>query len=129
MVRPTMSGITMDRRAQVLIGFLLLVAMASSTFFTRWSSTKGPSFTERGTITTSQYLFLVTPAHDHVIGALVTASLVALGRHAPGRYRMTTTRSTSFATTMRMVDGIHHYAANGRTNAAPTAGARLTQGA
>src|SRR3546814_2037711 len=44
--RSTISGSTMERRDQVLIGRLLLPAV--STFFIRWWSTNGPFFSERG---------------------------------------------------------------------------------
>src|ERR1043166_1266938 len=47
-VRPTNSGMTTERRDQVLIGFLSLLARAVSTFLIRWSSTNGPFFSERG---------------------------------------------------------------------------------
>ena len=36
-----------ERRDQVLTGFLSLFACAASTFFTRWASTNGPFFNER----------------------------------------------------------------------------------
>ena len=46
-VRPTKSGVTVERRDQVLIGFLSLTARAASTFDCRWSSTNGPFLIER----------------------------------------------------------------------------------
>src|SRR4026207_966391 len=46
-VRPTKSGITVERRDQVLIGRLSLVLRALSTFCIRWWSTKGPFLIER----------------------------------------------------------------------------------
>jgi hypothetical protein len=51
MVKPTISGTTIDRLDQVLIGRLSFVATAFSTFFTRWLSTNGPFLIERGTLT------------------------------------------------------------------------------
>jgi hypothetical protein len=46
-VSPTNSGVIVERRDQVLIGRLSLVARAASTFFDRWSSTNGPFLIER----------------------------------------------------------------------------------
>src|SRR6185295_9920241 len=46
-VRPTKSGVIVERRDQVLIGRLSLVARAASTFFDRWASTNGPFLIER----------------------------------------------------------------------------------
>src|SRR5690349_15833435 len=46
-VSPTNSGVIVERRDQVLIGFLSLVARAASTFLTRWSPTNGPFLIER----------------------------------------------------------------------------------
>ena len=45
MVKPIISGNTVERRDQVLIGFLLLPA--ASTFFCRWWSMNGPFLSER----------------------------------------------------------------------------------
>src|SRR6185312_2898454 len=47
MVRPTNSGVIVERRDHVLIGFLSFTARAASTFFNRWSSTNGPFLIER----------------------------------------------------------------------------------
>src|SRR6185437_10139358 len=47
-VSPTMSGTTIERRDQVLIGLRSLRAVAVCTFFARCRSTKGPFFSERG---------------------------------------------------------------------------------
>ena len=49
-VRPTNSGVIVERRDQVLIGFLSLTARAASTFFSRWSSTNGPFLIERAMV-------------------------------------------------------------------------------
>src|SRR5215831_8849214 len=64
-VSPTKSGVMVERRDQVLIGFLSLVARAASTFASRWPSTNGPFLIERAI-----YLPLgrVPAAHDHRIG-------------------------------------------------------------
>ena len=69
-VRPTKSGVIVERRDQVLIGFLSEVARAASTLSIRWPSTNGPFLIERAmplpllssrrrrTIITSVRLFL-----------------------------------------------------------------------
>ena len=46
-VRPMNSGRIVERRDQVLIGFLSLVAAAFSTLAIRWWSTNGPFLSER----------------------------------------------------------------------------------
>src|SRR5262245_8860978 len=48
MVWPTMSGITVERRDQVLTTFFSFFVLRASTFLSRCSSTKGPFFSERG---------------------------------------------------------------------------------
>src|SRR6201999_197006 len=47
-VSPTMSGMTIERRDQVLIGLRSFLADATCTFFARCRSTNGPFFSERG---------------------------------------------------------------------------------
>src|SRR5437870_2009472 len=46
-VCPTMSGMMVDRRDQVLTTFFSRVVLRAATFFMRWSSTKGPFLMER----------------------------------------------------------------------------------
>src|SRR5579872_6315729 len=65
----------------------------------------GPFQTERAILLT-----LVAATDNHAVGALVGACLVALGRLAPGRNRMTTARAAAFAAAQRMVDRVHHHA-------------------
>src|SRR5215831_9069790 len=86
MVSPTKSGVIVERRDQVLIGRLSEVARAASTFACRWWSTNGPFFTERPMV--SSTLRAVAAAHDHAVGALALARLVALRRRAPRRHRV-----------------------------------------
>src|SRR6185503_14627887 len=49
-VRPTISGTTIERRDQVLIGLRSFFACATCTFFVRCRSTNGPFLVERGII-------------------------------------------------------------------------------
>src|SRR5262252_5889123 len=53
MVSPTISGTTIERRDQVLIGRRSFLAAAVCTFFARCRSTNGPFLRERGTLTSS----------------------------------------------------------------------------
>src|SRR6185436_6600789 len=46
-VRPTKSGVIIERRDQVLIGVLDLVSLAFWILSSRWKSTKGPFLIER----------------------------------------------------------------------------------
>src|SRR3954470_24500254 len=85
-VKPMKSGMMVERRDQVLIGFLSLIACAVSTFLTRCASQNGPFFNER---VMSYPLFLATARYDHRSRALVAAGLFALGLLTPRRNRMT----------------------------------------
>src|SRR5579871_5129604 len=48
MVCPTMSGMIVERRDHVLITRFSPLALSTSTFLSRWSSTNGPFFRLRG---------------------------------------------------------------------------------
>src|SRR3569832_1744480 len=61
-VRPMKSGMIVERRDHVLIGFLSLVACAASTFFIKWASQNGPFFNER---VMCYPLFLAAARDDH----------------------------------------------------------------
>src|SRR5471032_583609 len=90
-VRPMKSGMMVERRDQVLIGFLSLAACAASTFFTRWASQNGPFFNER---VMCYPLFLAAARDDHGSRALVAARLLTLRLLAPRRHWFTTTPRT-----------------------------------
>src|SRR5690606_29085487 len=73
---------------------------------------------------------LSTPAiaHDELLGALVAARLVTLGRRAPRGHRVRVAlASLGLTTTVRVVDGVHGRAAHGRLDAAPALGTRLAE--
>ncbi len=53
MVWPTISGMIVERRLQVLMTFFSPFSLRTSTFLRRWSSTKGPFFRLRGMVPTS----------------------------------------------------------------------------
>src|SRR6266571_856166 len=110
------SGMMVERRDQVLMGFLSLIACAVSTFFTRWASQNGPFFNER---VMSYPLFLAAARDDHRSRTLVTARLLTLRLLAPRRHWMTTSCGFTFTTTVRVIDRVHDHTAHGRTNTAP----------
>src|SRR5258705_948110 len=66
-------------------------------------------------------LFLprVAAGNDEFGGVLLLAGLLALGRAAPGRHRMTAARATALAAAMVMVDRVHRHAAVVRHAAHP----------
>src|SRR6476620_4825824 len=111
MVNPMKSGMIVERRDQVLIGFLSLIACAVSTFFTRWASQNGPFFNER---VMCYPLFLATARDNHRSRALVAARLLALGLLAPRGHRVAAGRRTAFTTTVRVVDRVHDDATDRR---------------
>src|SRR3954465_1631454 len=110
------SGMIVERRDHVLIGFLSLIACAASTFLIRWASQNGPFFNER---VMCYPLFLAAARDDHRSRTLVTARLLTLRLLAPRRNWMTTSCCFTFTTTVRVIDRVHDHTANGRTNTAP----------
>jgi hypothetical protein len=57
-VSPTISGIIVDRLDQVLMTFASFVLRASSAFFIKWESTKGPFLIERAiNLSSSKYIY------------------------------------------------------------------------
>src|SRR5215203_2106451 len=108
MVRPTMSGRTMERRDQVLIGRRSFFSAATVTFFARCRSTNGPFFTERGTARSSDS---VTTPDDESGRALVGACLLALGLPTPGRDGMRVALAgLALTTAVRVIDRVHDHA-------------------
>src|SRR5690606_36874086 len=63
----------------------------------------------------------VARTDDHLIRALVVTGASALSRLAPRRNWVTTTRSTAFTTTMRVIDRVLCDTGRQRLNAHPTA--------
>src|ERR1044072_1524189 len=126
-VRPTKSGVMVERRDQVLIaGGRDAPDRTSSTFFSRCLSMNGPFLTERAIAFLSLKVLLhATVAHDHVRGALVLARLVAARRLAPRRHRVTAARGLALAAAVRVVDGVHRNAAHRRADAVPARAAGL----
>src|SRR5438105_1047478 len=117
------SGRIMERRDQVLIGFLSLVVTALSALATRWWSTNGPFLRERVIC----YPLLFTARHDHHLGALVVAGTVTLGQVAPRIDGVTAFAGLALATAVRVVDRVHHHTANGRADTHVALDAGLAQ--
>src|SRR6476659_10427440 len=101
------------------------LAFSASTFFWRWSSTKGPFFRLRG-ISLLPYSALLAglAATDDLRVRGLALARTALGL-APGGHRVTTTGRLALATTVRVVDGVHDDTADGRALALPAHAAGL----
>src|SRR3954454_17771007 len=114
-----MAGTIIDRRDQVLITFLVPFSFCTSTFFMRWSSTKGPFFRLRGI---GRYLLAplrcLAAADDEAVAVLVSAAGAALWL-APGADRVPATGGLALAAAVRVVDRVHGDAADGRPLALP----------
>src|SRR3954451_2791647 len=123
-VWPTISGTIVERRDQVRITFFSFRVFMPSTFVMRWASINGPFFVERAI-----YTCLFRPAvHDERIGPLIVTRLVSTSRLSPRSYRVTSARGLSFAATMWMVDGVHHYTAIHRAASQPAGASSLADG-
>src|SRR5437588_11531224 len=79
MVRPTISGMTIERRDQVLIGLRSFLAEATCTFLARCRSTNGPFCNERGMCRSQSANAVLAGLDEHVVGALVVTSLHSVG--------------------------------------------------
>src|SRR6201996_5264595 len=117
------SGRIVERRDQVLIGFLSREAAAASTFFSKWASQNGPFFTERAI---AYSLTLVTALDDHARRALVAAGTITLRRRAPRAHRVATCSRLAFTPTVRVIDRVHCNATHRRADTAPAVCASLT---
>src|SRR3989338_7504940 len=117
-VRPTNSGNTVERRDQVFTGRLSLVARTVSIFLSKCASTNGPFLIERAIF--FYPLNLKATAHNHAAGALVAACAETLGRHTPWTDWMAACGCLAFTTTVRVIYRVHHHAANGWADTAPT---------
>src|SRR5271170_5244770 len=116
----------MDRRDQVLITVLLPFSFCTSTFFIRWSSTKGPFFRLRGISSCSLPLVLAAAAADQPVTRLVRPPGTAF-RLAPWADRVATARALSFATAQGVIDRVHGHATHRRPLALPAVTARLPE--
>src|SRR5215468_4600855 len=147
-VCPSMSGMIVERRDQVLITLLEFLSFCSSTFLSRWSSTNGPFFKLLGTVTSplraSAHRSLApllgaarlrcslastaspsaAPAADDHLVALLAAPGASLGL-AVRVHRVTATGRLALTATVRVIDRVHGDAAHGRALALPAHAAGL----
>src|SRR5690606_30224894 len=122
-VRPTATGVVVERRDHVLIGFLSPVLDVVSIFFHRWPSMNGPFLILRA-ISALRLAML----DDHRIRALVVSRLLALGELAPWRGRVAPAARAAFTTTHRVIHRVHAHAAVVRATAEPAAPTGLAEG-
>src|SRR6187200_1937061 len=72
-------------------------------------------------------LALMTRAHDEFVGRLVGPRLLALGRLAPRRHRVTAAGGAALAAAMRVVDRVHRDAAIVRALSQPAVATGLAE--
>src|SRR3954464_3573830 len=144
-VCPTISGITVDRRDQVLMTFFSPPRFITSTFSSSGTSTNGPFLSDLD-MSVSSYQLPVTSSqpqksfwklgtgnwklfrsslHNEPIRALPVPRLVSLGRLSPRRYRMTAARRLAFTSAQRVIDRVPRTAAPVRPFAEPSAAPRF----
>ena len=73
----------------------------------RWLSMNGPFFKER--------MLLALPLHNELVGSFVVARFITERRHSPRSHGVVPFNS-AFATTMWMIDRIHHNTSHGWPN-------------
>src|SRR5689334_8314357 len=116
-VCPTISGTTVERRDQVLMTFFSLTRFIPSIFSRSGVSMNGPFFSDL----LIRRSLLLPALHDEAVRVLAVPRLVALGRLAPRRHRMTAARGLALAAAERVIDRVHRHAAHVRTLAQPAA--------
>src|ERR1700721_1013810 len=121
---PSIAGTIMDRRDQVLITVLVPLSFCTSTFFIRWSSTKGPFFRLRGISGCSLPLVLAAATADQPVTWLVRLAGAAL-RLAPWADRVATPGGLALAPAVRVIDRGHGHATTRRALALPAVTPRL----
>ena len=120
-----MSGMIVERRDQVLMTRFSLRELRSSTFFSRWSSTKGPFFRLRGMCLLPPGAAGTAAADDRASAdGLVRVPGAALGL-APRRHRVAAARGLALAAAERVVDRVHGHAAGLGADALPAVAAGL----
>src|SRR5580658_8453698 len=131
MVKPTMSGITLERRDHVLIGRRSFFWLAVCTVLAKCRSTNGPFLSERGTdMSPVLDSFVLAALDDHAVRALVLTRLLALGLQAPRAHGMRIALAgLALAAAVRVIDRVHHDTAHRGTYAQPSHGAGLAEDA
>src|SRR3972149_5926347 len=124
-VKPTMSGVMVERLDQVLMTFLSFSSTALRTFLSRLGSTYGPFLIDRATDDSPLRLF---PAfYDVGMGSLVLPGLVPLGLFPPRRAGMPPPGGFPLPAAERVVHRVHGDAPNRRPPAEPAAPAGLPE--
>src|SRR5271155_4724875 len=116
-----MSGITVERRLQVLMTFFSLAAFMASTFFRRWASMKGPFFKLRDIVYLPPRAASTATTNNERV-RLLRQTRTTFGL-TPRRDRMASTRGLAFATTKWVVDRVHGDTASLGANALPAVAA------
>src|SRR3954468_7620299 len=100
--------------------FLVPFSFCTSTFFCRWSSTKGPFFRLRGISQGSFSALLAgtTTTDDQLVAGLARAPRAALGL-TPRAHRVATTGGLALTTAVRVVDRVHGHTTDGGALALP----------
>src|SRR5699024_1960580 len=111
-VWPMKSGMTVDRRDQVLMTCLVPFSFCESTFARRWSSTNGPFLRLRGILHSLLALVLAgtATADDHRVAGLVGTAGAAF-ELAPRAHRVPAAGGLALTAAVRVVHGVHHDAA------------------
>src|SRR3989304_4383034 len=107
-VKPTMSGMMVDRLDQVLMTFLSPVSTALRTFRARLSSTYGPFLMDRPT-SVPLYPLFAAPLDDVLVRGGVLAGLVSLGRLPPRGAGVPASGGAALAPAQRVIDGVHRH--------------------
>src|SRR5215472_11741246 len=88
----------------------------------------GPVLSPLLPLTSTLALYLFAPAlNNDLVGALVVPCLLAQRRESPGRLRMIAL-DAPFTAAVRMIHGVHGYAANRGPDAAPPRSSGLSEG-
>src|ERR1035437_9901763 len=101
-VCPTMSGMTVERRLQVLMTFFSLAAFIASTFLRRWVSMKGPFFRLRDMFYLPPRAASAATTNNERVGRF-GQTRTALGL-TPRRDQVTAPGGLAFAPTKGVVD-------------------------
>src|SRR5579863_10254484 len=100
-----MSGITVERRLQVLMTFFSLAAFIASTFFKRWASMKGPFLRLRDILYLPPRAASTATTNNQLVRCLRQAR-TTFGL-TPRRHGVSATGRLAFAATEGVVDGVH----------------------
>src|SRR5579859_104171 len=124
MVWPTMSGMIVERRDQVLMTRFSVREFRSSTFLSRWSSTNGPFLRLRGIPLLPPGAAGAAATDDQLLRRLGGVAGAPFWL-APWRHGVTPTGALALTTAERMVDRVHGDSAGLRPDTLPAIAARL----